>query len=36
VQASGRLGGYAAGLDVKRWLLAHETAHGPALRRAPS
>ncbi len=33
VQASGRLGGYAAGLDVKRWLLAHEAAHAPALRR---
>jgi methylated-DNA-[protein]-cysteine S-methyltransferase len=32
VQASGRLGGYAAGLDAKRWLLAHEAAHGPALR----
>jgi methylated-DNA-[protein]-cysteine S-methyltransferase len=35
VQASGRLGGYVAGLEVKRWLLAHETAHAPALRRAP-
>jgi methylated-DNA-[protein]-cysteine S-methyltransferase len=34
VQAGGRLGGYAAGLDVKRWLLAHEAAHAPALRRA--
>jgi methylated-DNA-[protein]-cysteine S-methyltransferase len=33
VQASGRLGGYAAGLDTKRWLLAHETAHAPALQR---
>jgi methylated-DNA-[protein]-cysteine S-methyltransferase len=33
VQASGRLGGYAAGFDVKRWLLAHEAAHAPALRR---
>jgi methylated-DNA-[protein]-cysteine S-methyltransferase len=32
VQASGRLGGYAAGLDTKRWLLAHEAAHAPALR----
>ena len=32
VQASGRLGGYAAGLDVKRWLLAHEAGHAPALR----
>ena len=34
VQAGGRLGGYAGGLDVKRWLLAHEAAHAPALRRA--
>jgi methylated-DNA-[protein]-cysteine S-methyltransferase len=34
VQASGRLGGYAAGADAKRWLLAHESAHAPALRRA--
>jgi methylated-DNA-[protein]-cysteine S-methyltransferase len=33
VQANGRLGGYAAGLDVKRWLLGHEAAHAPALRR---
>ena len=32
VQASGRLGGYGAGLEVKRWLLAHEAAHAPALR----
>ncbi len=32
VAADGRLGGYAAGLDVKRWLLAHEAAHAPALR----
>jgi methylated-DNA-[protein]-cysteine S-methyltransferase len=32
VRASGRLGGYAGGLDAKRWLLAHETAHAPALR----
>ncbi len=32
VQAGGRLGGYAGGLDVKRWLLAHEAAHAPALR----
>jgi methylated-DNA-[protein]-cysteine S-methyltransferase len=32
VRASGALGGYAAGLDVKRWLLAHEVAHSPALR----
>jgi methylated-DNA-[protein]-cysteine S-methyltransferase len=34
VQASGRLGGYAAGLDAKRWLLAHEAGHAPALRLA--
>lgn len=34
VQARGRLGGYAAGLDAKRWLLAHEAAFAPALRRA--
>ncbi len=33
VQASGTLGGYAAGLDAKRWLLAHEAGHAPALRR---
>ncbi len=32
VQAGGRLGGYSAGLGVKRWLLAHEAAHAPALR----
>jgi methylated-DNA-[protein]-cysteine S-methyltransferase len=32
VQVSGRLGGYAGGLDVKRWLLAHEAAHAPVLR----
>jgi methylated-DNA-[protein]-cysteine S-methyltransferase len=32
VQVSGRLGGYAGGLDVKRWLLAHEAGHAPALR----
>lgn len=32
VQTKGRLGGYAGGLDVKRWLLAHEAAHAPALR----
>lgn len=31
VQAGGRLGGYAGGLPVKRWLLAHEAAHAPAL-----
>ncbi len=32
VQAKGALGGYAAGLEIKRWLLAHEAAHAPALR----
>ncbi len=32
VQANGRLGGYAAGAEVKRWLLGHEAAHAPALR----
>jgi len=32
VAAEGRLGGYAAGLEGKRWLLAHEAAHGPVLR----
>ena len=32
VQAEGRLGGYGGGLSVKRWLLAHEAAHAPALR----
>jgi methylated-DNA-[protein]-cysteine S-methyltransferase len=34
VQAGGRLGGYGGGVEVKRWLLAHEAAHAPALRRA--
>jgi len=34
VQAGGRLGGFAAGVEVKRWLLAHEAAHAPALRHA--
>ncbi len=34
VQAGGRLGGYGGGPDVKRWLLAHEAAFAPALRRA--
>ena len=29
IGASGALTGYAAGLGVKRWLLAHERAHGP-------
>jgi methylated-DNA-[protein]-cysteine S-methyltransferase len=32
VQAGGRLGGFAAGVEVKRWLLAHEAGHAPALR----
>ena len=32
VAAGGRLGGYGGGLDVKRWLLAHEAGHGPLLR----
>lgn len=32
VQANGRLGGYAGGPDLKRWLLAHEAAYAPALR----
>src|SRR5512138_165040 len=32
VQAGGRLGGFSAGVDVKRWLLAHEAGHAPALR----
>jgi methylated-DNA-[protein]-cysteine S-methyltransferase len=32
VQSQGRLGGYGGGLEVKRWLLAHEAAHAPALR----
>ena len=34
VQSGGRLGGFAAGVEVKRWLLAHEAAYAPALRRA--
>lgn len=32
VATGGRLGGYGGGLDVKAWLLAHESAHAPALR----
>ncbi len=32
VASGGRLGGYGAGLGKKRWLLAHEAAHAPALR----
>jgi methylated-DNA-[protein]-cysteine S-methyltransferase len=34
VAAGGGLGGYAGGLDTKRWLLAHEAGHVPALRGA--
>jgi methylated-DNA-[protein]-cysteine S-methyltransferase len=32
VAAGGRLGGYGGGLTAKRWLLAHEAGHAPALR----
>jgi methylated-DNA-[protein]-cysteine S-methyltransferase len=32
VAANGGLGGYGGGLERKRWLLAHEAAHSPALR----
>ncbi len=32
VQAGGALGGYGGGVDVKRWLLAHEAEHVPLLR----
>ncbi len=32
VAAGGALGGYAGGVDVKRWLLAHEARHAPLLR----
>jgi methylated-DNA-[protein]-cysteine S-methyltransferase len=32
VQSGGGLGGYGGGLEVKRWLLAHEAAHVPLLR----
>jgi methylated-DNA-[protein]-cysteine S-methyltransferase len=32
VASGGGLGGYAGGLDAKRWLLAHEAGHAPALR----
>jgi methylated-DNA-[protein]-cysteine S-methyltransferase len=34
VATGGGLGGYGAGLAVKRELLAHEAAHGPVLRRS--
>ena len=32
VVAATGLGGYSGGVDVKRWLLAHEAGHAPALR----
>jgi O-6-methylguanine DNA methyltransferase len=32
VQAGGALGGYGGGIEVKRWLLAHEASHVPLLR----
>jgi methylated-DNA-[protein]-cysteine S-methyltransferase len=32
VQAGGALGGYGGGVEVKRWLLAHEASHVPLLR----
>ncbi len=32
VAGDGGLGGYGGGLERKRWLLAHEAAHAPALR----
>jgi methylated-DNA-[protein]-cysteine S-methyltransferase len=32
IGAAGKLTGYAAGLDTKRWLLAHEAAHVRATR----
>lgn len=35
VAAGGGLGGYGGGLEKKRWLLAHEAAHAPALRLTP-
>jgi methylated-DNA-[protein]-cysteine S-methyltransferase len=33
VAAGGALGGYGGGVERKRWLLAHEAAHVPALQR---
>jgi methylated-DNA-[protein]-cysteine S-methyltransferase len=36
VAAGGGLGGYAGGLDAKRWLLAHEAGHAPCLRPSTS
>ena len=35
VGSDGKLTGYAGGLDVKRWLLAHERAHAPATAGEP-
>ena len=35
VAAGGALGGYAGGLEAKRWLLAHEAGHAPS-PRAPA
>jgi len=32
VVASGGLGGYGGGTEVKRWLLSHEASHMPVLR----
>jgi methylated-DNA-[protein]-cysteine S-methyltransferase len=32
VGSGGKLTGYAGGIEKKRWLLAHEAAHGPVLR----
>ena len=32
VAVNGGLGGYGGGIERKRWLLAHEAAHAPALR----
>ena len=33
VPVGGGLGGYGGGVERKRWLLGHEAAHAPALRR---
>ena len=33
VPAGGGLGGYGGGVERKRWLLGHEAAYAPALRR---
>ena len=32
VAVNGGIGGYGSGIERKRWLLAHEAAHAPALR----